>query len=105
MQKLRKAIGFLLIAALIAALCPLNITAHAETAEKLAAFPGAEGGGMWTTGARGSESPSVYRVTSLADDGSYGTLRDAVSQPNRIIVFDVREISSLIVPLRSQAII
>ena len=57
--------------------------------EKLPAFPGAEGGGMWTTGARGGDKPEVYHVYKLTDDGSYGTLRDAVSQPNRIIVFDV----------------
>jgi hypothetical protein len=32
---------------------------------------------------------TVYHVTSLADDGSPGTFRAAVSQGNRIIVFDV----------------
>ena len=59
--------------------------------DKLAAFPGAEGGGMWTTGARndGTVTPEVYHVTKLTDDGSKGTLRDAVSQPNRVVVFDV----------------
>ncbi len=57
--------------------------------DKLPAFPGAEGGGMWTTGARGGDKPEVYHVYKLTDDGSYGTFRDAVSQPNRIIVFDV----------------
>ncbi len=55
----------------------------------LPAFPGAEGGGMWTTGARAAKTPEVYHVYKLTDDGSYGTLRDAVSQPDRIIVFDV----------------
>lgn len=53
------------------------------------AFPGAEGGGMWTTGARDADSIEVYHVTKLGDDGSTGTIRDAVSKPNRIIVFDV----------------
>ncbi len=69
-----------------------SIAPHGEPVaaapDKLPAFPGAEGGGMWTTGARGG-SPEVYHVYKLTDDGSYGTFRDAVSQPNRIIVFDV----------------
>ena len=50
------------------------------------AFPGAQGFGQYATGGR---SGTVYHVTSLADDGSAGTFREAVSQPNRIIVFDV----------------
>lgn len=60
-------------------------------ADKLAAFPGAEGGGMWTTGARndGTVTPEVYHVWKLNDDGSAGTFRDAVSKPNRVVVFDV----------------
>jgi pectate lyase len=36
----------------------------------------------------GGEGKPVYHVTSLSDDGSFGTLRDALSEGNRYIVFD-----------------
>lgn len=51
----------------------------------LLAFPGAEGFGRETSGGRGGE---VIHVTNLNDSGP-GSFREAVSAPNRIVVFDV----------------
>lgn len=55
---------------------------------QLPAFPGAEGFGKYSLGARAVEMPQIYHVTNLNDAGA-GSFRDAISQPGRIVVFDV----------------
>lgn len=63
---------------------------------KIPAFPGAEGGGMYTSGGRGGR---VFVVTSLADRGP-GTLREACEQGGaRIVVFNVAGIIKLKSPI------
>jgi len=63
---------------------------------KLAAFPGAEGGGAYSFGGRGGK---VYVVNTLADSGP-GSLREACEQGGaRIVVFNVAGIIRLKTPL------
>src|SRR5699024_6459564 len=62
-----------------------------EDTGKIPAFPGAEGGGKFTTGGRGHD---VYTVTTLEDYGPdeepiEGSLRHALSKDNRNVIFDV----------------
>jgi hypothetical protein len=58
---------------------------------RIPAFPGALGAGMHATGGRGGQ---VVVVINLNADGP-GSLADAVSQPNRIVVFAVSGIIDL----------
>lgn len=70
------------------------ISFYGIASAQLPAFPGAEGFGKFARGARAATSPTVYHVTNLNDAGA-GSLRDAVSQPNRIVVFDVAGVINL----------
>ena len=79
----------LLSIVVLAAFAPVTVQAQ------LLAFPEAEGFGRYATGARTNLSAaSVYHVTNLNDSGA-GSFRDAVSQSNRFVVFDVGGIVTL----------
>jgi rhamnogalacturonyl hydrolase YesR/pectate lyase len=68
------------------ALKNIDFDPHAEEIRPVA-FPGAGGGGKYATGGRGGR---VVYVTSLADDGSEGTLRHALEQEGpRTVLFKV----------------
>ena len=67
---------------------------------KIPAFPGAEGGGMYSFGGRGGK---VFVVTSLEDRGP-GTLREACEAGGaRIVVFNVAGVIRLQSPINIRA--
>lgn len=75
-----------------------NIELRESTEGRLLAFPGAEGGGRYTTGGRGGKT---LLVTKLTDDGSEGTLRWAISQNYpRTVLFAVAGTIELEKPLK-----
>lgn len=67
----------------VAAVLSIAQFASAQTAAP--AFAGAEGFGQFASGGNGAKT---VHVTTLADDGD-GSFREAVSQPDRTVVFDV----------------
>lgn len=70
---------------LIALLILFGVLTTNNSFSQQLAFPGAEGFGRFATGGRGGVT---YHVTNLNDSGE-GSFRDAVSAPNRTIVFNV----------------
>ncbi|EIN07264.1 pectin lyase-like protein [Punctularia strigosozonata HHB-11173 SS5] len=73
---------------MLVALFLLTMGTLTRLSTAIPAFPGAEGFGAVASGGRHG---SVYVVTNLNDTGA-GSFRDAVSSPNRIVVFAVGEL-------------
>ncbi|MCD7904552.1 MAG: dockerin type I domain-containing protein [Clostridiales bacterium] len=79
-----------------------------EEQTNLLAFPGAEGGGKYSQGARANGTVEIYHVTNLEDydplteTAVEGSLRDALSESGRIVVFDtdgaIHLTSQLLIP-------
>jgi hypothetical protein len=79
---------------------PLALNPEDLPRADIPAFPGAEGGAMYTAGGRGGK---IFIVTSLADSGP-GTLREACEAGGpRIVVFNVAGIVHLDRPIHVRA--
>jgi pectate lyase len=63
----------------------ISVVSSSNSFSQQLAFPGAEGFGRFASGGRGG---SVYLVTNLNDTGE-GSFRDAVSMPNRTVIFNL----------------
>ena len=75
--------------AAVVALAAASVIGARPALAQLRAFGEAEGYGAAASGGRGiTAATSIYHVTNLNDSGT-GSLRDAVSGSNRIVVFDV----------------
>ena len=80
--------------------CPWASRPYDLMQAKIPAFPGAEGGGMYSLGGRGGK---VITVTNLNDDGE-GSFRWACEQGGaRIVVFNVSGIINLKTPIEVMA--
>ena len=83
---LRKAITYAkMIRSHLSLLTVIMAMSAAPAMAQIPAFPGAVGFGALASGGRGG---TVYHVTNLNDAGP-GSFREAVSQDNHIVVFDV----------------
>ncbi|MCD8089727.1 MAG: hypothetical protein LUD81_03735 [Clostridiales bacterium] len=87
-MKLKKAIALLVSASLLSGVIPGGVFSASASEDPILAFSDAEGGGRYSEGARGSDSPEVYHVTNLNDSGE-GSLREALSKEGRYVVFDL----------------
>ncbi|MDR0937923.1 MAG: pectate lyase [Mediterranea sp.] len=98
---MRSSYTLLLLLLSVAAASASTQTSNKQTGDvegRTLAFPGADGAGKYATGGAGG---AIYTVTSLADDGSEGTLRWAIRKKGpRTIVFAVSGIIELREPLR-----